>query len=90
MQTPEISYRPVRNQGGVTTPEDVAGATEVDPTSTLPNPNPVAAMVPKPVTGPVKQDGVVRVRNKATGQTGSMPIGNANRAVESGEFEIIQ
>lgn len=90
VQTPEISYRPVRNQGGVTAPEDVAGATEVDPTSTLPNPNPVAAMVPKPVTGPVKQDGVVRVRNKATGQTGSMPIGNANRAVESGEFEIIQ
>lgn len=89
-ETPEFSYRPVRNQGGVTNEADVAGATEVDPTSTQPNPNPVAAMVPRPVTGPVEQKGVVRVRNKATGQTGSMPIGNANRAVESGEYEIIQ
>jgi hypothetical protein len=89
-ETPEFSYRPVRNQGGITDEADIAGATEVDPTSTQPNPNPVAAMTPQPVTGPVKQDGVVRVRNKATGQTGSMPLRNANRAVESGEYEIIQ
>lgn len=89
-ETPEFSYKPVRNQGGITDEADVAGATEVDPTSTQPNPNPVAAMTPQSVTGPVRQNGVVRVRNKATGQTGSMPIGNANKAVESGEYEIIQ
>jgi len=31
--TPEFSYKPVRNQGGITDEADVAGATEVDPTS---------------------------------------------------------
>ena len=88
-QTPEISYSPVRNQGGVTNEADVAGATEVDPTSTQPNPNPVAAMTPKSISQPVKTGGFVRVRNKATGETGTIPAGSREAALATGNYEEI-
>jgi hypothetical protein len=34
--------------------------------------------------------GVVRVRNKATGQTGSIPADKADAALKSGKFEMVQ
>ncbi|NDC23276.1 MAG: hypothetical protein EB119_08890 [Synechococcaceae bacterium WBB_34_004] len=86
---PDISYRPVKNQGGVTSESDVAGATEVDPTSTQPNPNPVASMTPKSVSQPVKTGGFVRVRNKATGETGTIPAGSREAALATGNYEEI-
>lgn len=91
--TPEYSmksaYVPVRNQGGVTKEEDVSGATEVDPMSTQPNPNPVASQMTNPAVPAPKAGGFTRVRNKATGETGMLPTENANSAIASGRFERV-
>lgn len=88
-ETPEFSYSPVRNTGGITNEEDVAGATEVDPTSIQPNPNPVAAMTPRSISQPVKTGGFVRVRNKATGETGTIPAESRDAALATGNYEEI-
>jgi hypothetical protein len=88
-ETPEFSYSPVRNAGGITNEEDVAGATEVDPTSIQPNPNPVAAMTPRSISQPVKTGGFVRVRNKATGETGTIPAESRDAALATGNYEEI-
>lgn len=71
--TPEISYRPVRDQENISNEEDVAGATAVDPMSALPNPNPIASQQTNPIASAPEIGGFVRVRNKATGETGTMP-----------------
>jgi hypothetical protein len=87
--TPEISYRAVRNQGGITSERDTAGATPVDPAATLPNPNPIASQMTNPAVPAPKTGGFVRVRNKATGETGVLPTENANSAIASGRFERV-
>lgn len=91
--TPEYSmsssYVPVRNQGGVTKEEDVSGATEVDPMATLPNPNPVASQMTNPAAPAPKIGDFVRVKNKATGETGTLPSANARAAIASGKFEQV-
>lgn len=74
--TPEISYRPVKDQGSVSSERDVAGATEVDPMSALPNTNPIASQQTNPIASAPEVGGIVRVRNKATGETGTMPRKN--------------
>lgn len=87
--TPEFSYRPVRNAGGVTTEEDTAGATPVDVTSTQPNPDPVASQQTNPAAQAPKIGDFIRVRNKVTGETGTLPAANARAAIASGRYEQI-
>lgn len=87
--TPEIAYRPVKTQGGVTSEEDTAGATSVDVTATQPNPNPVASQTTNPSAPAPKIGDFIRVRNKATGETGTLPSANARAAIASGRFEQV-
>jgi len=87
--TPEFSYRPVRNTGGVTTEEDTAGAIPVDVTSTQPNPDPVASQQTNPAAQAPKIGNFIRVRNKVTGETGTMPKDNGRAAIASGRYEQI-
>lgn len=49
-----------------------------------------AAAQPTPSTAPAATAGTVRVRNKQTGQTGSIPAANLQAALSSGQFEQIQ
>lgn len=87
--TPEFAYQPVRDQGGVMNDEDAAGTTEVDPMATLPNPNPIASQTTNASAPAPKIGDFIRVRNKATGETGTMPSANARSAIASGRFEQV-
>lgn len=87
--TPEFSYQPVRNRGGITSEEDAAGTTAVDPMATQPNPNPVASQMTNPTAPAPKIGDFIRVRNKATGETGTLPSANARAAIASGRFEQV-
>jgi len=91
--TPEYrmpsGYTPVRNKGAVINEEDIAGATEVDPTSNQPNPNPVAAMTTNPAAQAPKIGDFIKVRNRVTGETGTLPSANARAAIASGRYEQI-
>lgn len=87
--TPEIAYRPVRTQAGVTNEEDASGATPVDPTSVLPNPNPIVSQTTNASAPAPKIGDFIRVKNKATGETGTMPSANARSAIASGRFEQV-
>lgn len=88
-ETPEIAYRPVKAQAGVTSEDDTAGATSVDVTSTQPNPSPVASQETNPMAPAPKIGDFIRVRNKATGETGTLPSVNARAAIASGRFEQV-
>lgn len=87
--TPEFAYQPVRDQGGVVSEEDAAGTTAVDPMATQPNPNPVASQMTNPTAPAPKIGDFIRVRNKATGETGTLPSANARAAIASGRFEQV-
>lgn len=86
---PEISYRPVREQNNNAGSTDIEGATPVDVTSSQPNPSPVASQQTNPSAPAPKTGGFVRVRNKATGQTGYMPKSNWDSGNFNSQYEEI-
>lgn len=87
--SPSFSYQPVRNQGAVISPDDIIGATQIDPASSQPNPNPVASQTTNPAAPAPKIGDFIRVKNKATGETGTLPSANARAAIASGRFEQV-
>jgi len=72
--TPEFSYKPVRNTGGVTTEEDTAGATAVDPMATQPSANPFSSQNTNPIaTSPQADQASIRKEAEAILKNPNIP-----------------
>lgn len=72
--TPEFSYKPVRDRGGITSEEDVDGATAVDPMATQPSANPFSSQNTNPIaTAPQADQASVRKEAEAILKNPNIP-----------------